>query len=213
MHISHKHKFIYIGIPRTGSKSMFQWLKDNYASENLAGHHDWQVPPEFRHYLVFTIVRNPYERATSGWFFEPVIKSPHDPPKPKTLAESLRPLIPLKDAGGNEMNQASFVRRARVDLVLYFERLPQALADLPFVDKTNIPPFPHNNAGGCRPAQGSFFHHFTAEDEKLVWQYAAEDFAAFGYRRFDPGLPPHPHAPRSNATRRLGTLPSGSTDR
>jgi len=27
MHISHKHKFVYIGIPRTGSRSMFQYRR------------------------------------------------------------------------------------------------------------------------------------------------------------------------------------------
>ena len=29
MHVSRALKYAYIGIPRTGSKSMFQWLKDN----------------------------------------------------------------------------------------------------------------------------------------------------------------------------------------
>lgn len=189
MHVSRALKYVYIGIPRTGSKSMFQWLKDNYQSENVGGHHDWDVPEEFRDYLVFTIVRNPYERATSGWFFEPVIKYDHDPPQPKDFAEGMQRPIRLKDAGGNEMNQKNFVQRAGLSLVLYFERLPQALAELPFVDEHNIPPLPHNNAGGYRPAEGDFFDHFTMEDEKLVWEYAAEDFEAFGYRRFDCGLP------------------------
>jgi hypothetical protein len=36
---------------------------------------------------------------------------------------------------------------------------------------------------------GNFFDHFTLEDEKLLWEYAAEDFEPFGYRRFDCGLP------------------------
>jgi len=57
MHISHKHKFIYLGIPRTSSRSMFQWLLDNYESENLGGHHDCDVPEEFRDYFIFTTVR------------------------------------------------------------------------------------------------------------------------------------------------------------
>lgn len=182
---------VYTGIPRTGSKSMFQWLSDNYGSENVGGHHDWQVPDEFKDYLVVTIVRNPYERTVSGWFFEPVIKTGDEPPRPKSLAEKMRGTIAQRRAepSGHHMSQKDFVERGGVDLVLYFERLPQCLGELPFVDKSNIPPFPHNNAGGFRPAQGNFFDFFTMEDEKLIWQYDREDFETFGYQRFDCGLP------------------------
>jgi len=189
MHVSRTHRFVYIGIPRTGSKSMYQWLLENFQTESVGGHHEWQAPDEFQDYFVFTVVRNPYERATSGRFFEPVIKYPHDPPRPKSFAESMQRVIPKRSEACPAMNQKHFVERSGTSLVPYFERLPQCLAELPFVDKENIPPFPHNNAGGYLPAEGDFFHHFTMEDEKLVWEYATEDLEAFGYRRFDCGLP------------------------
>jgi hypothetical protein len=86
------------------------------------------------------------------------------------------------------MNQKNYVEKARVQLVLHFERLPTCLTTLPFVDRDHMPPFPKIEERGKRPA-GNFFDHFTDEDEKVVWEYAAEDFEAFGYRRFDCGGP------------------------
>ncbi|NLX07819.1 MAG: hypothetical protein GXY33_21985 [Phycisphaerae bacterium] len=36
---------------------------------------------------------------------------------------------------------------------------------------------------------GTFFELFRdTDEEEVVWAYAAEDFAAFGYRRFEWGL-------------------------
>ncbi len=68
MIVSDVHRYIYIGIPRTGSKSMNHWLSEYFDGRNLGGHHDYLVPAEFADHLVFTIVRNPYDRRTSGHF-------------------------------------------------------------------------------------------------------------------------------------------------
>ena len=197
MIISHTLKYVYIGIPRTGSKSMNRWLMDHFEGQWFDHHHQWQVPEEAKDYLKFTIVRNPYEREVSVWYFAPWSAEKIGPSKPKSFfAEKMRQSIPLKDGtvktDGNVpeagMNQKHFAEKAGVPLVLYFERLPDCLRDLPFVNKDRIPPFPHIEERGRRPA-GNFFDHFTMEDEKLVWEYAAEDFEAFGYQRFECGLP------------------------
>ena len=191
MHVSSTHRFVYIGIPRTGSKSMYQWLSENFQSESVGGHHEWRVPEEFKDYLVFTTVRNPYERVVSGWFFEPVIKTGNEPPRPKTLAEGMQRTIAKRktEPEGHHISQKDFVRKSGASLVRFFERIPECLAELSFVERGNIPPFPHNNAGGFRPPEGDFFDHFTMEDEKLVWEYSREDFETFGYRRHETGLP------------------------
>jgi hypothetical protein len=68
MIISDTFRYVYIGIPRTGSKSMNHWLCEHFAGRSHGGHHDWRVPPEAAGYLIFTIVRNPYERAASGHY-------------------------------------------------------------------------------------------------------------------------------------------------
>lgn len=198
MIISHPLKYVYIGIPRTGSKSMNRWLMDHYQGEWVDYHHSWHVPEEARAYLIFTTVRNPYERAMSGWFALPWSVENPEPVKPTSqFAAEMHSHIPLKegkvivsDHNVPEvgMNQKYYVEKSGASLVLHFERLPQCLKDLPFVDPRNMPPFPHKEERGKRPP-GTFFDHFTAEDEKLVWEYEAETFEVFGYRRFECGGP------------------------
>ena len=92
MIISKTLKYVYIAIPRTGSKSMSRWLVDNFQGEWHGRHHEWKVPDECRDFLVFTLIRNPYEIQASGWFFEPVIRSGDEPPKP-IVALAPRPRI------------------------------------------------------------------------------------------------------------------------
>ena len=67
-HFAH-HKFVYIGIPRTASKSMNEWLMRYYDGVWYGGHHDYAgIPDDARSFLVFTTVRNPYDRSVSGFF-------------------------------------------------------------------------------------------------------------------------------------------------
>jgi hypothetical protein len=198
MHVSREHRFVYIGIPRTGSKSMYRWLSENYGSENLGGHHDYIVPDEFKDFLIFTVVRNPYDRWASANFAvlwngetpDPSKRVPSPPlvPSAKPLDERLRESMVSGATPGNGMNQSQFIKRAGVRLALYFERLPACLADLPFVDRRNVPPLPHALERGIRPP-GTFFDHFRPDDEKCVWAYASDDFETLGYQRFNCGLP------------------------
>jgi len=222
MIISDKHRYVYIGIPRNGSKSMNHWLSEYFDGRNHGGHHDYDVPEEAAGYLVFTIVRNPYDRRTSGHFavtwddqaptqeelgdcsskperlqkFRAILKSrekqrQREMPRQSTvpLDERIREAVLSNESEGHDINQKGYVDRGQVNLVLYFERLPECLRELPFVDPDDVPPFPHHPERGIRPA-GDFFDFFRGTDEEeVVWAHAAEDFKAFGYRRHDCGLP------------------------
>ena len=180
---------MYVAIPRTGSKSMCRWLMDHYDGDWVGGHHDWQVPDDCRDYLIFTVVRNPYEIAASSWFFEPVIKDPNALPKPKTYAEQCRNwAAPSWWPGG----QKGYVERSGATQILFFEHLTGCLNELPFVDRTKVPPFPRLNAGGLRPS-GTFFDLMQPEDEAIVWNNSKEDFEYFGYHRYDCGAPDGNH--------------------
>src|SRR4051812_1389927 len=189
MIISRTKKYVYIGIPRTGSKSMCRWLMDHYEGQWVGGHHEWKIPDDCRDFLVFTVIRNPYEVQVSGWFFDPVIKNANAPPKPKTYAEQCRQWVAPPDWPGG---QKGFVERSGATQILFFEHLPECLRELPFVDAANVPPFPHLNAGGSRPA-GTFFDLMQPDDEPIVWEHAREDFEYFGYRRYSCGGPAGDH--------------------
>ncbi len=188
MIISRHHKYVYVAIPRTGSKSMSRWLVDNYQGEWHGRHHEWTVPEDCRDFLVFTVIRNPYEIQASGWFSEPVNK-PEDYSKPKTYADGVRDWVRPED---KPVAQKEFVEWAGISRILYFEHLPSCLADLPFVDPANVPPLPHMNAGGYRHP-GTFLEQMAEGDEELVWEGSKEDFAFFGYERYDCGEPRIPN--------------------
>lgn len=221
MIISDVHKYVYIGIPRTGSKSMNHWLLEHFDGRWHGGHHDYNVPAEAADYFIFTIVRNPYDRAVSGTFAVTwddqgatddeigPCQSPQERlrksrailatrgkrqkefPVQSTipLEERIREVALENESEGHGRNQKRFADLARVNLVLYFERLPECLKQLPFVDPNHMPPFPHHPERGIRPS-GNFFDFFRGTDtEQVVWAHSSEDFEAFGYRRFDPNLP------------------------
>ena len=189
MIISKSLRYVYIAIPRTGSKSMSQWLVDHYQGEWFGRHHEWRVPEACRDYLVFTMIRNPYEIQASGWYFEPVIQPEDAPPKPKTYAQAARDWVPPAD---EPTLQKEFVEWSGISQIMYFEHLPACLAELPFVDPAHVPPFPHLNAGGYRP-NGDFFEIMAPEDEAIVWDSAREDFDFFGYERYDSDGPRVPN--------------------
>ena len=88
----------------------------------------------------------------------------------------------------NVMSQWYYCARAGVSRVLFYERLPVCLGELPFVTDDVLPEYPHALERGIRPP-GSFFDHFDADDERVVWAYESETFEGFGYRRYDAGLP------------------------
>lgn len=198
---------MYIGIPRTASKSMSEWLVRHYSGEWFGYHHQWQIPQLATDYLRFTVVRNPYERSASMMFGklwgeekpDPAKRVPSRKPEPSKvpLAEKIREAILLGNATIVDdkssvpeagMNQCQFIRKAGVTLVLYFERLPRCLEDLPFVDPGQMHSLPFAVEKGIRP-EGTFFDHFTSEDEQVTWAYSSNDFNLLGYKRYDPTLP------------------------
>ena len=206
MIISHKLKYVYIGIPRTGSKSVHGWLAENYQGE-WHGMHEWQVPTECKDYLVFTVVRNPYDREASSTFAvlwngekpdpSKLVPSPTPSPSGVPLGERIREAklrgngaLLTEECSVPEvgMNQSQFIKKAGVSLVLYHERLPECLRDLPFVHEAELPAMPLALEKGVRPP-GTFFDHFTDEDEQVVWAYASEDFEMLGYHRYSSALP------------------------
>lgn len=76
--ISHKHKFIFVAIPKTGTSSVISVLGkiDPEACESKTSPEkhltltEYQsMYPDTRDYYSFTIVRNPWDRLVSQYFF------------------------------------------------------------------------------------------------------------------------------------------------
>ena len=74
--ISHKHKFIFVHINKTGGKSielaLGADLSELHGQPRHVKHgtpHQWKYPKYWNTYFTFTFVRNPWSRAVSAYFF------------------------------------------------------------------------------------------------------------------------------------------------
>lgn len=76
MIILHEHKWIYVATPKTGTRSMINWLETHFPEgiEKIGppSHHVTQVPDHLKRkckgYRFFTTVRSPYSRMVSLWW-------------------------------------------------------------------------------------------------------------------------------------------------
>jgi len=90
--ISHKHRFIFVHVGRTGGSSLERLAgidQTNDPRTSHTGNTDFsekhatfsdyyrQYPKQFPHYFKFTIIRNPYERLVSAWFWRCTIVKDH----------------------------------------------------------------------------------------------------------------------------------------
>jgi len=196
MIISPKYKFVFIGIPRTGSKSMNRWLIEQFGGIWYRGHHDYNdIPDGATGFLRFAVVRNPYDRAVSGYFAR--VWGEHSQRDELRVAvsppsqEDLNELTERKGAlsvSREPTPYRTFVEGGNISLLLYFERLPGCLSELPFSTGDTISSFPHVLERGIRP-DGRFADFFDERYEKVIWNTYRDDFLLAGYQRYDDTLP------------------------
>ena len=68
MIVSHKHKFVFISTPKTGSHTFFKLLPEQFDGERqTGGFHRRDIPKGTEGYTIFSTVRNPYERLVALW--------------------------------------------------------------------------------------------------------------------------------------------------
>lgn len=74
MIISHKHKYVFVALPQTGSTAISLELRQNYDGEKIlfkhATYEDFlrMATPEEKGYFVFSCIRNPLDYAVSQYF-------------------------------------------------------------------------------------------------------------------------------------------------
>ena len=69
MIISHKHHYLFISVPKTGTHTMYHVLTEYLDGERHGGFHNFKVPTVADNYFKFHTVRNPYYKFASAWSF------------------------------------------------------------------------------------------------------------------------------------------------
>ncbi len=74
MIVSHRHGYVYLACPKTGSSTTQEILRDHYDGKlllNANGYymvHNRDIPSRYKELFVFSTVRNPYPRMVSLWW-------------------------------------------------------------------------------------------------------------------------------------------------
>ena len=165
MPVSRKHKFKFVHIPRTGGSSIekvfdlqhkeclyegrFAVECNNilFAPQHVTHRMIDHLKPEASDYFSFTIVRNPFTRVISEYFYinRHFYKRPVERFNEEMFCEWIKTDL-LKFDFDHKLPQAAFLDRD-VDLIMRFEEMEQGFRQLNDRLKTDHE-LVHDNAGG-----------------------------------------------------------------
>lgn len=183
MRISHKHKFVFIAVPKTGSTSVRSIIdpysdilsvnnrnspyKHHTTALNLKSHfesQDW----EWNSYYKFSVVRNPWERRVSSWAYR-LKKGQHNYTEFKDFVRHY-PAAPqfswLSDQDGNFLMDYVFKLEDPDGMDKVFNKLK--------IPKVKLP---HKNKNGHK----HYTEYYDDETRQIVAKKYAKDIEYFGY--------------------------------
>lgn len=208
MIVSHKLKYVYIAIPKTGSSTMNDLLCSEFAGEYIIPHHLTIIPDDCRDYFVFTVVRNPYVRLKSLWKHarRHVNHRLHGVAKSQTLLEfslwhgdrTIEPEVKaqsieytyLSDSfnldrfKGREPSQLDFLSELYVHEVLKLESIETDFGRLPFANHSPSRPVAvfNQDPDGSNTIDDCQLDGTSA---RAIHEWAWADFMEYGYRMID----------------------------
>lgn len=172
MLVCDEHRFVFLRNPKTASRATTRALRSNFDVRRVGGYHNWRISKEFVGHLVFTTVRNPYERAVSGW--QHWVNNGRSISFEKFLGTST-----VKKPGMLWKLQSSILGQIDQKVhILRYESLEEDLNALPFVNERIVLP-----RVGVQN-YGDWKSHYTPELEERVYKLLQKDFERFGYERW-----------------------------
>lgn len=174
-------ELVYVSVPKAGTHTMFDLLVKRFGGLLMSGPFHGKVPPgEFRAFLRFSVVRNPYTRAVSAWFHLTQREPYCGLWRQRVGGGDFERFTEYLAAGefppvrGNVVcfSQAEWLRDAGVRVVLHLERLAEEL----YCVGLGGVMVPH-----LFVAEGAYEPTWTAAAREAVQQWAREDFERYGY--------------------------------
>ena len=173
--------YVYLACPRTATNATaFHWLTKFYGGVDRQPHHNTDVPEEHQDKFTWGVTRNPYDRMLSIWYHLVWAKAPVlTKGNLQTPAEFVRYVAVPGIWPQGEPASMFFDAAPRVDSVLRYEDLRNAVMRLPFYDERR--PFPTEIVN--HQPRGKYEDDLTPEFIAAVNDHSAADFERFGYEQ------------------------------
>jgi hypothetical protein len=181
MLVCDEHKFVFLRNPKTASRSVTKALAEKFDCRTVGIYHDWKIPEELTGHFIFTVVRNPYVRAVSGWKHWSRGQGVDFNEWTQRFVRPLNKVIFPK--GKHWKRQTEILDKISSDVhLIRYENLEEDLNSLSFIDNIVLPSIGVQDYGDWRT-------HYTPEIEARVYRACREDFYRLGYKRwhFDKG--------------------------
>ena len=192
--VSHKHKFIFVHIPKTGGHSIERhfgaWDVNSGRKAMLVGQNREHFPlwkilnwvPDSAGYFKFTFVRNPWDKLVSEWKYmqkHPVTGSARNAfwKYGRTFESFVKNNLVKYSRPGHNLFQHEFID-LRINFIARFETLQE---DWELIcDKINIPRFelPHHN----KTVHSNYVDYYDEVTRDIVAKKYAEDIRLFNYK-------------------------------
>lgn len=197
MLISHRYKFIFVHVQKTGGTSItaalakycdesdFEFLRRHnldqhaYASDaiRVLGRETWDS------YFTFAFERNPWDKCLSLYYYQlqnwSVYRKPFRPQRP-TFQQWFYPFGMMVKKLTPSIDMYSHKGEICVDFVGRFERLREDFAEV--CQRIGLPPteLPQENKSELRESRG-YREHFSPPMRKRIERIYRREIEAFGY--------------------------------
>jgi hypothetical protein len=184
MVISHRKRWIYLDVPRTGSTSLSEFLcRPELGGVQSGERHIYEIPAGSEGYFTFATVRHPYPRAVSLWLhFLRYYRNRVDPTASPTgnwpLGRFVEEVLIERKIGPPFYQKTCHEwldAVPRVDAILKAEELDSAVPALGLIPGPVTLP----RLNGIERAPWETY--YDAERRALVRYWAAEDFERYDY--------------------------------
>jgi chondroitin 4-sulfotransferase 11 len=203
MIISHKHKFIFVAIPKTGTSSIESLLGDFSTTKSHNKHDYLHQINNFNtdEYFSFCFVRNPWQRQLSTYFYYiKMIKFWDEHPDSKsewieiyncyiktlegcdTFRDWVEKLYSNKWLEYHTWDPIQLIWANEVEYVGSFESLQEDFDTI--CDKIGIPrqKLPHENKSKHKHKHKHYTEYYDDETRQIVAEKYAKDIEYFGYK-------------------------------